>query len=111
MNLDQLRALVLETEHLSGETEVRMAQQPSYPLQTTISGWEVIGCDEERMEELEEAIEDGGLDDNELTEAKAELHQLRQDGNQSSIVYLAEGSQVHDDPYLSGIALRKLGWR
>ena len=111
MNLDQLRALVLDTEHLSGETEVRMAQQPSYPLQTTISDWEVVGCDEERIDELEEAIEGSDLSDDELTEAKAELHQLQTDGNQTSIVYLAEGGQVHDNPYLGGIILKKLGWR
>ena len=111
MTLEQLRQLVEETEHLSGETEVRMAQQPSYPLQTTISGWEVLGCDDERIAELEEAIEEGNVEGDDEHAARNELIDLNRDGNQTSIIYLAEGSQVSDDPYLGGIIIKKLGWR
>lgn len=118
MKLEQLRQLVLETEGLSPETEVRMAHQPRYPLQATIAGWEVLGCDDDRISELEAELADvreEDLSSAEEVEAhgalQGELEQLRRDGNQTSIVYLAEGGQVYEDPYLSGVILERLGWR
>lgn len=113
MTLDQLRQLVEETEHLSGETPVYMAQQPSYPLQTTISRYEVVGCDDAEIAELEEFLEgvEPDTDESDVYEARTKLQDFRATGNQTSVIYLAEGSQVYDEPYLPGHVSTVLGWR
>lgn len=108
MNVGQLRELL---EDLDDEAEVMIASQPSWPMAHYLQQGVVVGCDEERIEEIEHALDADGLDDDEATAARQELEQLRRYGNQKQVLWLAEGSQPHDDPYLPGIVSRKLEWR
>lgn len=108
MNVGQLRELI---EDLDDEVEVMMASQPSWPMAHYLQQGVVVGCDEERIEEIERALDADDLSLDEAAAARQELEQLRRDGNQTKVLWLAEGSQPHDDPYLPGIVSRKLEWR
>ena len=70
-------------ENADPEAEVRLAMQPSYPLQHKIRG---VVTHEDL--DLEEALEDDDED------GPDEL---------AGIVWIVEGGQVYDRPYLPGI--------
>lgn len=73
-------------EQYGEETEVRLAQQPQWPFEYSISNIVAVNINEPDEDE-EEAEYD---DDTEM------------------IVYISEGSQLG---YLPGVASRALGWR
>lgn len=75
------------------DVEVRIASQPNYPLQCTIAEVAIIYPDETGSDD------DGPADDAERREAS------------KTIVYIGEGSQVYDAPYLPAAAAEALGWR
>ncbi len=108
MRVGQLRELL---EDLDDEVEVMIASQPSWPLAHHVSGAVLVGCDEERIDELERALDAYDLDGDEGAEVRRELEQLRRDGNQKQVLWIAEGSHPYDDPYLPGIVAKKLDWR
>lgn len=114
MQLQHLRQFLADNEDLSDETEVRLIHQPNYPLQCGLANEPVIvGCDEERIDELEESLVGDNLTAVERGQVNQELGQLLTDGNQTSVVYLAEGSSLGNDvsPYGDSTAMKKLGWR
>lgn len=91
MNIEQL------VEHLQGlidsgealpETEVRIAHQPSYPLQATLAGVANFSAAEEEMNETEEALASGELEGDDRTEALALLDELRERADDDRIIYL-----------------------
>lgn len=94
--------------------EVRLAIQPSYPFQHHLSAVVSManeaseGCDVE-LEEGEDAWwcethETSGDGMEELTEHQVEAEEA------PGVVYLAEGGQLHNEPYLPGDARRAIGW-
>ncbi len=115
LTIGKLREMLAEDGELAGlsdETEVRLVYQPSYPLQCRLSEeLVVVGCDDDRMGELREALDGCGLSDDEASAARDELAQLERDGNQTSTVYLAEGGQIYDEPYGPSAVTKQLGWR
>jgi hypothetical protein len=74
---------------------VRIAQQPNYPLQTSVS-------DVVEVEMPTCTICDDDEDDEDECDC---------DGATETFVYIAEGEQVREAPYLPGFAARELGWR
>lgn len=98
-------------ELLSGvdpDTEVRLAEQPSWPFEYSIAGVEEVkmGADQEENANLECAQEI--LDaDHTTPEERAEANRML-DSASSTIVYIVEGTQL---AYLPGLASREIGWR
>ena len=98
-------------ELLSGvdpDCEVRLAEQPSWPFEYSISDVvEVkLGADREENANLECAQEI--LDaDHATPEERAEAYRVL-DSASTTILYIVEGTQL---AYLPGTASRALGWR
>lgn len=78
--------LISQLEDFDGDTEVRLAQQPNWPFEYSIS------------EIVEVAVGDTDEDDEDATD----------EPEGERVVYIGEGSQLG---YLSGNASRELGWR
>lgn len=90
MNVGELKRLL---ENLDDEMEVRIAHQPSWPLQYTVS--DLVECavfDEEDLEDDEE-------NDTVVVPEGSER-----------IAYIVESSQVYDDPYLPYSVRAAIGW-
>jgi hypothetical protein len=79
-----VQELIEMLEDMPAEAEVRLAVQPSWPLEYSIG--RVVGPDE-----IEDAAEEGGDAD-----------------MATRVVYMAEGAQLG---YLPGAASNALGWR
>lgn len=77
--------LLAELEGLDEDIEVRFASQPSYPLQYHIDQATVV---------FPEHDEDEPEDEQET----------------ATFVYLSEGGQVYDRPYLPGYVCEAIGW-
>lgn len=77
-------------QELPGDCEVRLAQQPSYPLQMHLGGVVV----EMRVPETEDSDEECEY----ALPGSPEVLLARAD---NSVVYLTEGSSVYDTPYAS----------
>ena len=85
MTIGELIAVLEEkAEQYGEETEVRIAIQPSWPLQSHISG--VVGSDQ--IKDDEEYDEDEDEDEKEEEESKEE-----------KIIWLVEGGQCRPNPY------------
>ena len=98
-------------ELLSGvdpDTEVRIAEQPSWPFEYDISGVvEVkLGADREENANLECAQEILDADDA-TPEERAQAYRVI-DTASATVLYIVEGTQL---AYLPGIASRTIGWR
>lgn len=74
-----VRELKEVLEDFNDDAEVRIAEQPSYPLQSTIRG---CCTDREARERDEEEYGEGN-----------------EPGGSDDIVFIVEGSQVYDTPY------------
>lgn len=125
----RVHELIAELEMMDEDAEVRLAIQPSYPFQHDIASVVEVevtsghGPDVDEMEEelgdlreqLRVAIEEGDHED-EIADLKEEIRNLmvaitKAEDEASTIVYIAEGGQNYDAPYLPGAASRELGWR
>lgn len=92
MKVGELKELL---EGMDDELEVRIAHQPSWPLQYTVS--EVVECSVFDHDDLEDDEENDTVI---VPEANAT----------ERIAYIVEGSQVHDDPYLPYSVRAAIGW-
>jgi hypothetical protein len=83
--LEETRDAITDTlgDDAAAETEIRLAIQPSYPMQHATPKWET---------DLPWRVEDDGPSGRQV------------------IAYLAEAGQVHDAPYLPGDIAEALGW-
>lgn len=105
MTLDELRTILDElAETLPGDTEVKIASQPSYPFEHSIAQVATYGTEEYDIEDAPNAME--GLEGDDLEEAQKYLEELK--GRNTQVIYIAEGSQQE---YLLGGVSQKLGWR
>lgn len=93
----------LATEH--GDREVRLAHQPSYPLELTLAQVVAVNVHAEDIDHALEAIHSGGLEPEEVKEAQEQVDAWEHPDN--TIVYLAEGRQVG---YLPGAVAQQLRW-
>jgi len=102
MTVGELREAL---EDFDEDTEVRLAIQPRYPMQYTVG--EVaeveLGEDESRDTECRECGGEG-------CENCGGSGTVEPDGETHKVVYIAEGSDVREAPYLPGLAARALGW-
>lgn len=110
--------LIHMLEDFDEDLEVRLAMQPSWPMEYTIS---TLVCrnlgdlTEREREEVEEALKyeqaDGDLshDPAQVAERRAELSKELGSGNKDEdVVFIAEGTQLG---YLPAIIAEELGWR
>jgi len=98
-------------ELLSGvdpDTEVRIAEQPSWPFEYSINDVVEVkmGADHEENGNLECALEI--LDsDHSTPEERSEANRVL-DAASATVLYIVEGTQL---AYLPGMASREIGWR
>jgi hypothetical protein len=92
MTVGELKELL---QDLDDEMEVRLAHQPSWPFEYSISGAEVVDLNEPDPDDTVEPEDEEHPDDVEEPEP-------------NEILYLAEGTQLG---YLPGVVSRLLGWR
>jgi hypothetical protein len=99
--IEELQAL--QEDH--GDCEVRLATQPSWPFEYSISDvvFEKIGGKDMEVLDADELAE---LDENEREQYEADL--AEDEEKSEHIVYLAEGRQIG---YLPGVVSKSLGWR
>ncbi len=107
-----VRELIEELEGFDEDTEVRLAFQPSWPLQYHVADVIEVAADEHDVHEsgvCDTCGEDfSGLDDPTIA---IEQHLSDTAGSGKTIVYIAEGGQLYDEPYLPGHVARELGWK
>ena len=101
MTVEQLIAALEELADEAGpDTEVRLAIQPSYPFQHSIDDVVITGatdlCDDC-------GIGWGGHDEDRC-DAEAP------DDDEPPVIYIGEGGQLYNAPYLPGVARDALGW-
>ena len=93
MTLGEMKRLVDDlSEDYPAETPVRLAHQPNWAMQYEVS--QIVAVDLTDVDE----DEDG---------EPADVGQLLEP---QTCIYIAEGSQPYDEPYLPGAAARELGW-
>ena len=95
MTIDEMIALLeqIKSEGTDGDTEVRLAIQPSWPFEHRIAGASVSpGYDEEREAELWNRAYDEGLPVNERHKARKKAERISLDA--TPIVYIVEGGQL-----------------
>lgn len=104
MTIDELISILQDAaEEVGGDAEVRLAHQPQWPFEYSLSGQTVIS--KPGVDDLEEHERFMGCEE---MDAEAELQRLRQIVEEgSAIVYLGEGSQLG---YLPGDVKSGLGW-
>jgi hypothetical protein len=112
MNVGELIEIL---EGMNEEAEVRLAFQPRWPPQYRVD--RVIEIDPENVsvgdgdcEHVEfndgECLYCGELED-EIEERREAIEAM----GDEPVVYIGEGGQVSDSPYLPGIVASELGWR
>jgi hypothetical protein len=95
MTLSDLKAWIkeLEQQGATGDTEVRIAEQPNYPFEYSISGVRFKGTNDDDLKEAREVYShDNSLTEDERRECLAEI--VRMDVENVKIIYLLEGSQL-----------------
>ena len=102
MTVGELMSLL---EGFDEDAEVRLAFQPRYPMQYTVGevAQAVLGEDESQDSECRECGGDG-------CEACGGSGAVEPDGETHTVVYIGEGSDIREAPYLPGAAARALGW-
>ncbi|NLT34283.1 MAG: hypothetical protein GXX83_00050 [Gaiellales bacterium] len=95
-------------EGVDPDTEVRIAEQPSWPFEYDISGVveAKLGADREENANLERAQEILDADDA-TPEERAQAYRII-DTASTSVLYIVEGTQL---AYLPSMASRAIGWR
>jgi len=109
MNVAQLKSIL---EDLDDDTEVRFGFQPSWPLQSHISMTTVLtDPNQDEIDEIEDHLNQNGpdMDDDEKDEARAQINEIRSKDS-SPILYLLEGGQCDDSPYLPSNVQSEAGW-
>lgn len=89
------------------DPEVRIAHQPSWPLEYTVGGVLSFSTKDEAVRELNDLLRSIGPDDPDYAGYEAELEALKADTEQEDIVFLAEGTQ---NGYLTAGVARALDW-
>lgn len=123
-----VRELIQELEGMDEAAEVRLAFQPSYPLQYRLGeavqvepgeGYEIYRDGEGELDGFYVAMRD----DPDADEPAGPFHfaeeaeewlakQVEAEGGiKKTTVYLVEAGQVYDRPYLPGEVSRAIGWR
>ena len=94
-------------EDLDDDMEVRLAFQPHWPLQFQADTPQVVSVavDGSEPEDCPECEGNGC----EGCGGTGQVHAT--DAETVDILYLPEGGQVSDSPYLPGDVIRELGWR
>jgi len=87
------------------DAEVRLAFQPRYPLQFRVGEVAAATLPEDEASDTE-CRECGGDGCEECGGTGIDLP----DGETHEIVYIGEGSDIREAPYLPGAAARALGW-
>lgn len=109
MTLSELIEQLLELQQDAGDDnpEVRLAHQPQWPFEYSLTDVLLVDVNEEERLEIDEFLNVGDPDDE---EARAAAHERRAelDAEPGGVVYLGEGSQLG---YLPQAASSKLGWR
>jgi hypothetical protein len=107
MTLNELIEKLTEVRDRYGDyvgqyAEVRLAIQPHYPLQSTLEGVVAIRPHTSDIDALGDELDSLDEDDPDRESLQAMMDELVEDN--LPVIYLAEGSQVADDPYApSGI--------
>jgi hypothetical protein len=104
--ISMLQDLVDNAGEKGEEVEVRWASQPHWPFEYDIGDPVVVGENDGKLEDFEEAKATGGLTDEELEEGQAAADEM--EANNTFVIYLPEGRQIG---YLPGVASNALGWR
>lgn len=84
------------------DVNVRLAIQPNYPFQHHVD--QVVAVDLNAPTEREEE------DFRENASAEERAAADEENGPKEWVVFIGEGGQLHDAPYLPGIASEALGW-
>jgi len=88
-----VREMIEMLEGFDPDAEIRLASQPSWPMQHYIA--EVAEVELPLCRICDEDEEDDDCDC---------------DGETQTMIYIGEGDQPYSDPYLPGAARRELGW-
>ncbi len=93
--------LIEELEGMPPEAEVRIAHQPSWPFEYSLSSIVEVGGETPPAPDAQDYATEEDYED-----ALAEYED--DDAPEELVVYIAEGSQLG---YLPGAASRELGWK
>lgn len=106
MTVEQLIAALEELAEETGpDTEVRLAIQPGYPFQHTIEDVVLVGPEDEVY------CDDCGVDwEVHAEEGCGPLEGPEHEDADNPVIYIAEGGQCREMPYLPGVARDALGW-
>lgn len=108
----KVHELISELEMFDEDADIRLAFQPSWPLQYEISG--VVEDRGHRHEPVFIHDDDSDVwycDDSDCdAEWDREPRDYELGGDGPAVVYIAEGGQFYDAPYLPGSAQDALGW-
>ena len=95
-------------EGVDPDTEVRLAEQPSWPFEYSVSGVVEVKMGADRAENANLECAQEILDaDHTTPEERAEAYRVL-DSASTTILYIVEGTQL---AYLPGLASRAIGWR
>lgn len=102
MTLSELIQMLQDIQVDGVDPEVRLATQPSWPFEHSISNVvEIADPESEDLVELQNELSETEDED----AAREIMERSRQNG---PVVYLAEGQQIG---YLPGVVASELGWR
>lgn len=89
--IDQLTEL---KESVGGEREVRLANQPSWPFEYTISNVLAVDPNAEDVAAYKKAIEDGEVLVEDMKDALDTIADLEAQSTENTVVYICEGTQL-----------------
>ena len=95
---------------ISPDAEVRIAQQPHWPLQTTVQKVicvDINQTDPDDVRTAQDILDDPDSDPIDIKTA----NEILEGGAENNVVYIVEGNQVYENPYLPGVVCEELGWR
>jgi len=98
--IDQLTALI-DSDGLSPETPVFLAQQPSWPFEYSVGRIEAVDMNEPDEDDYE------GIDPEDDSPEANEARQAQRTKEPEIVIFIGEGSQLG---YLPGAARRGLDW-
>jgi hypothetical protein len=104
--------LMQELEMMEPEAEIRFAHQPSYPMQHNVEGVVEITARGECFRPTEPDPQDFRTmaDWEEAMEQHEEVIADIEEREHHTVVYIVDGGQVYNAPYLPGPAAREIGW-
>lgn len=110
MNIrDLIETLDDFAQEFGDDTEVRIAFQPSWPLQYNVG--DVVSAASKQIDCTNELCDEGqSTEDDEEECATCEGTGYVPD-EKSTVIYIGEGGQCYDEPYLPASASEELGWK